>query len=270
MLKQRVITGIIMALVVFAAVLLLPATYFSIAALVVIMSVGGWEWGRLIGLDETSRGWAVVALLVLATLIHVTGLAWYAIAVGVVWWVTILGLLTIYRQGSTFYSSRPWLLSLSAVLILIPAWLAISRLQSHDPRMVLYLVFLVAAMDTGAYFVGKAIGKTKLAVHLSPGKTLEGVKGGLAAALLFAVLGASFFGFRGTAWVYFLLLSLLVAALSVAGDLFESLVKREAGMKDSGSILPGHGGVLDRVDGLLVALPVFVLGLSVSIVELGI
>lgn len=270
MLKQRIITGVIMAAVVFAAVLLLPNTLFMIASLIIIMSIGGWEWARLVGLDDMSRAWAVIALIAMAVLIHILGIGWYVIAIGVVWWVTILGLLTIYRQGSTFYSSRPWILSLSAVLILIPAWLAIIRLQSHDPRLVLYLVFLVAAMDTGAYFVGKAIGEKKLAPHLSPGKTLEGVKGGLAAALLFAVLGASFFGFRGTAWVYFLLLSLLVAALSVAGDLFESLVKREAGQKDSGSLLPGHGGVLDRIDGLLAALPVFVLGLSVSIVEQGI
>lgn len=270
MLKQRIITGVIMAAVVFAAVLLLPNTLFMIASLIIIMSIGGWEWARLVGLEDMSRAWAVIALIAMAVLIHILGIGWYVIAIGVVWWVTILGLLTIYRQGSTFYSSRPWILSLSAVLILIPAWLAIIRLQSHDPRLVLYLVFLVAAMDTGAYFVGKAIGEKKLAPHLSPGKTLEGVKGGLAAALLFAVLGASFFGFRGTAWVYFLLLSLLVAALSVAGDLFESLVKREAGQKDSGSLLPGHGGVLDRIDGLLAALPVFVLGLSVSIVEQGI
>ena len=270
MLKQRVITGIIMAAVVFAAVLLLPSKFFAIASMVVIMSIGGWEWGRLVGLNEMSRAWAVISLIMLSVIVYVTGFAWYAIAIGVVWWVTILGLLTIYRQGSTFYSSRPWILSLSAVLILVPAWLAITRLQNHDPHLVLYLVFLVAAMDTGAYFVGKAVGRTKLAPHLSPGKTIEGVKGGLAAALLFAVLGASYFGFRGTAWVYFLLLSLLVAALSVAGDLFESLVKREAGQKDSGTLLPGHGGVLDRIDGLLAALPVFVLGLSVSIVEQGI
>lgn len=270
MLKQRVITGIIMATVVFAAVLLLPAKYFAIASLIIIVSIAGWEWGRLVGLNGIPRAWATISLIALSVIIFVTGFAWYAIAVGVVWWVTILGLLTVYRQGSTFYSSRPWILSLSAALVLVPAWLAITRLQNHDPHLVLYLVFLVATMDTGAYFVGKAVGSTKLAPHLSPGKTIEGVKGGLAAALLFAVLGASYFGFRGTAWVYFLLLSLLVAALSVAGDLFESLVKREAGQKDSGTLLPGHGGVLDRIDGLLAALPVFVLGLSVSIVEQGI
>jgi len=237
--------------------------------MVAIISIGGWEWGRLVGLAEMPRAWAVTALIALALIVYVAGLAWYAIAIGVVWWVTILGLLTVYRQGSLFYANRPWILRLSGVLVLIPAWLAMVSLQKHDPYLVLYLVFLVAAMDTGAYFVGKAIGVTKLAPHLSPGKTLEGAKGGLAAALLFALLGASFFSFQGIAWVYFLLLSLLVAALSVAGDLFESLIKREAGQKDSGTLLPGHGGVLDRIDGLVAALPVFALGLSVSIVEQG-
>lgn len=270
MLKQRVITGIIMALLVLLGVIFLPAGLFMIASLIILVTLAGWEWARLVGLEDMNRAWAVIALLAIATVAQVSGLGWYVIAIGVVWWVTILGLLTIYRQGSAFYVTRQWILKLSAVLVLVPAWLAIVRLQSHDPKLVIYLVFLVAAMDTGAYFVGKSVGVKKLAPHLSPGKTIEGVKGGLAAALLFALLGASFFGFRGTAWVYFLLLSLLVAALSVAGDLFESMIKREAGYKDSGTLLPGHGGVLDRVDGLLAALPVFVLGLSVSIVDQGI
>lgn len=270
MLKQRVITAFFLVLAVLCGVLLLPTPYFAIASLIVVLAIGGWEWARLIGLEAMQQAWAVIFLIVVGTLIYITGVSWYAIATGVVFWVTILGLLTIYRQNSTFYSSRPWLLSLAGFLVLVPAWLALARLQAHDPMLVLYLIFLVAAMDTGAYFVGKAVGETKLAPELSPGKTREGAKGGLAAALLWALLGASYFGFTGIAWVYFLLLSLLVAALSVAGDLFESLLKREAGQKDSGTILPGHGGILDRIDGLLVAMPVFVLGLSVSLVGRGI
>jgi phosphatidate cytidylyltransferase len=270
MLKQRFITAVVLAISVLFCVLLLSPQLFAVVSLIAFMSIGGWEWARLLGFEDMQRAWAVIALIVIGLVIHLTGLAWYAISVGVVWWVTILGLLVVYRQNSTFYSSRSWLLALSGVLILVPAWLAITRLQAHDPHLVLYLIFLVATMDTGAYFVGKAVGANKLAPHLSPGKTLEGAKGGLAASLVFAFLGATYFGFTGASWFYFLLLSLLVAALSVAGDLFESLVKREAGQKDSGSILPGHGGVLDRVDGLLAALPVFVLGLSVSLIEQGI
>ena len=270
MLKQRIITAIILVAVVFAAVILLPPNFFAAACLVVFLTLGGWEWARLIGLQEMARAWSVIALIAIGLIIYLTGLAWYMIAVGVVWWVMILGLLTVYRQDSDFYSSRSWLLSLSGILVLISAWLAITRLQAHDPKLVLYLIFLVAATDTGAYFVGKAIGENKLAPHLSPGKTREGAKGGLAAALLWAVLGAAYFGFHGSAWMYFLLLSILVAAISVAGDLFESLIKREGGYKDSGTLLPGHGGILDRIDGLLAALPVFVLGLSASAIQQGI
>lgn len=270
MLRQRVITAVILVVVVVAAVLLLPPSVFASLSLLVFLTLGGWEWTRLIGLHDTARSLSVVALIAIGLLMYLAGLVWYVIAVGVVWWVMILGLLTAYRQNTNFYSSRSWLLRLSGVLVLIPAWLAISRLQAHDPQLVLYLIFLVAATDTGAYFVGKAVGKTKLAPHLSPGKTLEGVKGGVAAALLWAVLGASYFGFHGAAWVYFLLLSIVVAVISVAGDLFESLIKREGGYKDSGTLLPGHGGVLDRIDGLLAALPVFVLGLSASALQYGI
>lgn len=270
MLKQRVITAVFLVIVVFAAVLLLPAKFFAAACLIVFLSLAGWEWTRLIGLQDNARSLSVVGLIAIGLLIYLVGLAWYAIAIGVVWWVMILGLLTMYRQESDFYTSRAWLLRLSGVLVLIPAWLAITRLQAHDPKLVLYLIFLVAATDTGAYFVGKAIGKNKLAPHLSPGKTLEGAKGGVAAALLWAVLGASYFDFHGTAWMYFILLSFVVAAISIAGDLFESLIKREGGYKDSGTLLPGHGGVLDRIDGLLAALPVFVLGLSASAIQQGI
>ena len=270
MLRQRVITAICLVILVIAAVLMLPPKFFSAACLTVFLTLGGWEWSRLIGMKGTARSWAVIILIAMGLLTYLLGLAWYVIAVGVVWWVMILGLLTVYRQESDFYTSRSWLLRLSGVLVLIPAWLAITRLQAHEPKLVLYLIFLVAATDTGAYFVGKAIGKKKLAPHLSPGKTLEGVKGGLAAALLWAVMGAGYFGYHGSAWIYFLLLSIVVAAVSVAGDLFESLVKREGGFKDSGTLLPGHGGILDRVDGLLAALPIFVLGLSASAVQQGI
>ncbi|HIP95232.1 MAG TPA: phosphatidate cytidylyltransferase, partial [Leucothrix sp.] len=128
------------------------------------------------------------------------------------------------------------------------------------PLLVLYLVFLIAIADSGAYFSGKAFGKTKLAPELSPGKTREGMFGGLAGATIWSILGAAYFGLPTAGWLFFILLSMAVALFSVAGDLFESLIKREAGQKDSGSILPGHGGILDRIDGLLAALPLFTLG----------
>jgi phosphatidate cytidylyltransferase len=119
----------------------------------------------------------------------------------------------------------------------------------------------VAITDSGAYFTGKAFGRNKLAPELSPGKTREGMFGGVAGAVVWSILGAWFFDLPATDWLYFILLSLVVAFMSVSGDLFESLIKREAGMKDSGDILPGHGGILDRVDGLIATLPIFTLGI---------
>lgn len=261
MLKQRVITAIILVLITVPAILWLPEKWFAAVSLGVILSLVGWEWSRMVPGSELERTGLVLGLIGIGLVIWLLGLNLYAIIVGVVWWFVILGLLSVYKQGSGFYRDRSWLLKVSAFLVLIPAWLSIAKLQAFDPAMVFYLVFLVAATDIGAYFVGKALGQHKLAPELSPGKTKEGVKGGLACALVWALAGSFYFGFSRSAWVYFMLLSLLVACLSVAGDLFESLIKREAGKKDSGTLLAGHGGFFDRLDGLLAALPVFALGL---------
>lgn len=153
------------------------------------------------------------------------------------------------------------MLRLAAFLVLVPAWIALITLHQHHPLLVLYLIFLVAITDSGAYFTGKALGKSKLAPELSPGKTREGMFGGVAGAVVWSILGAWFFDLPANEWLYFILLSLVVAFISVSGDLFESLIKREAGQKDSGNILPGHGGILDRVDGLIATLPLFTLGI---------
>ena len=134
-------------------------------------------------------------------------------------------------------------------------------LHSVHYGYVFYIIALVAVADIGAYFSGKRFGKTKLAPNLSPGKTREGVYGALVLALLWAILGAAIGGHGGFDGLLFVVFSMLAAVMSVLGDLFESLIKREAGAKDSGTLLPGHGGVLDRIDGLLAALPVFALGL---------
>src|SRR5581483_3287647 len=145
-------------------------------------------------------------------------------------------------------------------MLLVPAWIALVQLRAQSPGRLLAFMAIVWIADTAAYFTGRAIGKRKLAPQISPGKTWEGVAGGAAGVLVYALVLAlatpRVVGVAGTgaiaAWALF---ATAVALLSVAGDLFESLQKREAGMKDSGSILPGHGGVLDRIDALLAALP---------------
>ncbi len=261
-LKSRITTGVVLAIVVLLAVLLLPAKLFAIFSLVALVSVGGWEWSRLVGCTNLFRDFYVAGLISVSLLAYfLEGLTWVFIVAGVLWWGVILVLLGMYEKGSYFYKNYPWILRLSGFLVVVPAWIALVTLHKHFPSLVVYLIFLVAAADSGAYFSGKKWGKNKLAPELSPGKTREGMMGGFVAAIIWAIICATYFGLSASNWFYFILLSAIVALLSVSGDLFESLIKREAGQKDSGTILPGHGGILDRVDGLLAALPLFTLGI---------
>jgi len=268
-LKQRVITAAALIIAVFLAVLLLPNPLFAVLAMVVIISIGGWEWSRLVAFEDFHRGLFVAWLLLSAFLVYKwIDLRWGLIVLGVIWWAGILVLLAMYEQGTTLYKENKWILRVSAFFVLVPAWIALVTLHQHHPVLVLYLIFLVAVADSGAYFTGKAFGKNKLAPELSPGKTREGMLGGLAGAVVWAILGAIFFDLGVRDWIYFIVLSIAVALLSVAGDLFESLIKREAGQKDSGNILPGHGGILDRVDGLIATLPLFALGIFWGAVQI--
>lgn len=260
-LKQRIITGVILIIAVLLGVLFLSPSTFAVATLIVFISLGGWEWGRLVGLEELSRGIYVAGLLASAFIVYRWfDIRWTVITVGVLGWIVALVLLSRYKQGTAFYKQNKWLLRLAGFLVLLPAWIALITLHATNPLLVLYLIFLVAIADSGAYFTGKALGKNKLAPQLSPGKTREGALGGLAGVFIWSILGAWFFNVSGSGWASFIALSVASGMLSVSGDLFESLIKREAGMKDSGNILPGHGGILDRVDGLIAVLPLFTLG----------
>jgi len=260
-LKQRVITGVVLVVAVLFGVLIPTPPIFAIFSMIVFISLSGWEWSRLVSLIDNQRTIFIVALLLVSVLVYASdGFRWFFIVLGVIIWMIFLILLAIYEKDTSVYKDNAWLLRLAAFLVLIPAWASLITLQQFYPLLVLYLVFLIAIADSGAYFSGKAFGKTKLAPELSPGKTREGMFGGLAGATIWSILGAAYFGLPTAGWLFFILLSMAVALFSVAGDLFESLIKREAGQKDSGSILPGHGGILDRIDGLLAALPLFTLG----------
>ena len=145
------------------------------------------------------------------------------------------------------------------MLVLIPAWLALVRLHAQGPALMLFLLLLVVAADIGAYFAGRHFGRNKLAPRVSPGKTWEGVMGGVVGAAVVALVGVSIFHVSAAPFIG---LSLVTVLASVVGDLTESLFKRHAGVKDSGSLLPGHGGVLDRVDSVTAAAPIFLVGLE--------
>jgi len=265
MLRQRMITGLVLAVAVILAILFLPSEMFALLSAVVMLLLGGFEWARLVGLrsmPQTMMFSIALALFGLAVYLSLASFYLAIIVISLVTWLYILFMLSRFSDdGGRLYHNNPWILRLLAIPVLIGAWAALVQLREFNAGMVIYLVMLIAVADSAAYFAGKRWGRNKLAPILSPGKTLEGMVGALLASAIWSLFGAFYFELQTNDWFYFILLSMVSVLLSIAGDLFESLLKRQAGAKDSGSILPGHGGVLDRMDSALAAMPFFTLGI---------
>lgn len=258
MLRQRVITALVLAPFVFLVILWVPHPVTA-AVLALLVAAGAWEWSAFPGFTHHSARLAYVAFIA-ACLVG----AWYAgvdsvesnllLYSSLAWWVLAL-LWIAFAPGRVNRATA----AIAGLFALVPVWLALVRLHAQAPQLMLFLLLLVVAADIGAYFAGRAFGKHKLAPRVSPGKTWEGVGGGLFASALMAAVGVWWFNMNT---VPFMALCIVVAIASVVGDLTESLFKRHAGLKDSGSLLPGHGGVLDRVDSVTAAAPVFLIGLE--------
>jgi phosphatidate cytidylyltransferase len=266
MLSTRIVTALIALLVVLAALFLLPPRGFALA-LLVVLAFAAREWGALARLGRAGTT-AFIAVLLAAGLALVyagatradtaAALALAVCAGATLFWVLIATPWVVRRWPPR----SPLGLALSGWIVLLGAFVALTELQARSPWLVLAAMAIVWIADTAAYFSGRAFGRRKLAPQVSPGKTWEGVYGALAAVALYSlalVPLARSAGYAGTLdaasvllWLAFVV---AVAALSVVGDLFESWLKRNAGVKDSGSLLPGHGGVLDRIDALLAAMP---------------
>ncbi len=263
MLKQRVITGLILAVSVASAIYFLPTTDFAQLSLVFIVGFGLWEWFGLTGVhDWVQRGvWVLLGLALSELLLWIDWPILPLLLLSVLIWGFILSLLFLYKAQTNFYKKHPWLLRFIGYWVLIPAWYALVYLHAFNFIYVFYVISLIAFADIGAYFAGKRFGKHKLAPELSPGKTWEGALGGFLLTLVWACVGAALSTHSVAQGLIFVFFSMLAVLISISGDLFESMVKRQAGAKDSGRLLPGHGGVLDRIDGLVAALPVFTLGL---------
>jgi phosphatidate cytidylyltransferase len=271
MLRQRVITAVVLLALLLPAMAYSSSLPFAVLTLL-LMAAAGWEWGRLNGLDARRAGMAAALLAVVLLLLHGR---WGGQTLGASFW-TLLTLLWVavlvvaLRQGVSAWVHWPrplrWLFGYA---VLAAAWWALVSLHAQGLAMLLSALLLVWVADIAAYFGGKAWGRRRLAPQISPGKSWEGALcGALAVLVLAAVWAALARGALGAVlqpalypalvaqqgWLALPLL-LGLTALSVAGDLFESLVKRSAGVKDSSGLLPGHGGVLDRIDALLPVLP---------------
>ncbi|MDI1301062.1 MAG: phosphatidate cytidylyltransferase [bacterium] len=264
MLKQRIITALILLPIVLWCVFFAPSIWAFRIFAAAIVAVAAWEWTAMMGwralAPRAAYALAVLAVLAALAFLPVPGPVHQLIyAVAVLFWLFAHRLVRAYPENTGRWSAPAVLLPLGFVL-LVPAWLGLTSLHAHSAWWLMYLLILVWGADTGAYFAGRAFGKNKLAPSVSPGKTLEGFFGGLLLTMGIAVAVAFYRDLAGQRFFAFMGLSLLTVLASVLGDLFESMVKRHAGIKDSGTIFPGHGGALDRIDSLTAAAPVFALG----------
>ncbi len=262
MLKQRVVTAVILALFFLGALFFLPGWVF-VVLIGSVLAVAAWEWANLSALKSSVSKFSYVVVVVLLSLACGYFSDWarspevlkVLLLIACAWWAVALLWVQGYPSSAVIWGAVPVRL-LMGILVLIPAWLGFSFLRQTDSGawLVLFVVLLVSAADIGAYFTGRAIGKRKLAPNVSPGKSWEGVIGGVVLAALLALSFNAFFQIGS--WYSLIFVAIPTAFVSVLGDLVESMMKRHCGVKDSGRILPGHGGVLDRVDGLVAAIPV--------------
>ncbi|MCK9529727.1 MAG: phosphatidate cytidylyltransferase [Gammaproteobacteria bacterium] len=264
MLKQRVLTALIIAPIIILITLYAPTAVFGVVV-ALVLALAAWEWAGLAGLSGTPRySYTATVLLVLGLLNRVLPseplISLAVISVGVIWWAAAFLFVMAFPLLSGFFQSHA-IRALTGLLVLMPAHAGLLLLHQGDPRAALLVMVLVSFADIGAYFAGRAFGRRKLAPRVSPGKTWEGLGGAVALTLAIAFGAARLLAIPDAVLLGFLAVCLVTVLASVVGDLTESMFKRMAGAKDSGHLLPGHGGVLDRLDSLTAAAPVFALGL---------
>ena len=275
--KQRIITALVLAPIAIGGIFFLPLQFFMLACAALFL-LASKEWAGFV--DKEASSFILYfygALLGLTLVMMPIGDMWSAeginpvfsigLMIAAVWWFIAFLMVFGYPKSATLWSSRKSLKTLFGLLTLIPFFWGMVAIRSvniqHDfyfgSELLMYVFLLVWAADTGAYFIGKKFGKNKLAPKVSPGKTIEGFLGGLISAMIIAFLGTIYFAVEADKIILFLVASLVVTLVSALGDLAESIFKRESGLKDSSNLLPGHGGILDRIDSLTAAVPIFAL-----------
>ena len=267
MLKTRVITAIALLAVLLPILFLLPPVYIG-AFFLFAVSAAAWEWSSLLNPQAGSAAWlyAIFCLAIILFLLAMQNVAWQfaLLLLAVIFWFFLAPIILAKGMNVSLQKLRPFYIVLG--FILLPAtWFALVFLRELGLIFLLSTMALVWVADIGAYFVGKAFGKRKLAAQISPGKSIEGAIGGLLLCYGYALLCVFYLPFESTifgawairfGWVPMFVMVTVLTAFSVFGDLFESQLKRMAGVKDSSHLLPGHGGVLDRVDALIPTMPI--------------
>ena len=267
MLKTRIITAIVLLAVLLPILFLLPPIYLSGFFLLAVLA-GAWEWSRLIapGANKSAVVYAILCLAIIFALLGLSDPVWQfaLLSMSVMFWIFNAPFILARGMNMSLAKWRYFYGTLG--LIVLPAtWFALIFLREIGLIFMLTTMALVWIADIGAYFVGKAFGKHRLAAQISPGKSIEGALGGLLICYAYALLCVFYLPLESTlfgawamrfGWLPMLLMVTVLTAFSIFGDLFESQLKRLAGVKDSSYLLPGHGGVLDRVDALIPVMPI--------------
>lgn len=271
MLLTRLLTSLILIPLVVAGVWWLSTPVFATVTAFFFM-LGVWEWADLTGL--TKPGYKLLYTLTWLALIFITYHAvsppselarWLLLAAVLIWLMTFVSMI-VYPRGLQRWMKVQTSKGVLGQLLFLFCWVALTELKTIDgPMYIVYVLILIWLVDSASYFTGKFWGKHALVPQLSPKKTVEGLIGGMTVALLFVLVTKWAANLSWYSWSSLLLISLFTMAFAIGGDLFESMLKRQTGIKDSGRLIPGHGGVLDRIDSLVAALPVFALGLQLWI-----
>lgn len=263
--KERIITGIVLAIVALWAIVGFSLYVFE-AVIGIVLLIAAMEWVKSF-LSVKSIVGQIAYLVVIA---FISWACWqypqvqiHVLAASVLWWLIACILIRFYSIGIITKISKV-VKAIMGVCVIVPAWVAVIILKDGHSLFLLFVILAVTLADSGAYFVGKFFGKHKLAPNISPKKTWEGLAGGV----FFSAIGSVIFALvlhldTPMQYAILIVLGIFVVFFALLGDLFESMIKREVGIKDSGNILPGHGGILDRLDSLFVALPLFVFFASI-------
>lgn len=281
MLKQRILTALILAPLALLSILYLPLHYVPYLMAGVI-GLAAYEWAGFCGISTRAYKVVLLSLFALTCVainvlvpiesiwqdgrVHPMLTAWLGLAAG--WWLIALWMIWVYPRKTRYWRNSFGLRALFGIFTLLPTFIAMNVLRAYeyevDPlygaSLIFYVFGIVWSADIGAFFAGVKFGKHKLRPHVSPGKTMEGLAGGLIASMAIIFFASVHFNVTNALLVIHFSLGLMTVFVSALGDLSESMLKRVAGIKDSGRILPGHGGVMDRIDSLTAALPVFTLG----------
>lgn len=258
MLLPRIMTAVFLIVLVLLGIFYLPTPAFITLSTALMLWVA-WEWSALLALVQWWQRPLYILIILLSLGVVAQLPTVVVLTLAVLWWLLASCLVITYPDTANWWSHSKGVRAIMGVLSIAPAWFAINHIHqlTHGATVLLFLLLLVWGADTGAYFIGRFWGKQRLLPRVSPGKTVQGFLGGLVVVWLLLLLVALWQGLSWADSLFIIWLGTLVFMASVMGDLFESMLKRVVGIKDSGRLLPGHGGILDRVDSLLAAAPVF-------------